>query len=377
MSLAQRIDSNIIAIIVSILFLVNLSRRLDKEAKGNRIFFSLFILNTFQLIDETLTCIINKQPYLWLIPITTIMHVFLFTLGPVVAYLWYKFTYLWVYGDSKFSFKRKMMLMIPIIINALIVFASPFNGLVFQISRDNVYKRGVLFFAPISVSFFYLLYSFIFIYLNRKKICKVEFLPLLSFGIFPMLGVLIQSLFYGILLMWSSISLSLVFVYIYLQHGMMQTDYLTGAWTREKFQRYLKRRIEQNRNKNFTIVFIDLDNFKKINDAFGHNEGDKALKAVVEIINKVLQKGDFITRYGGDEFVLFLNTENKEDVQTVMKRVFEAFKDYNDNSDKPYKLNFSYGYKAYDSEMHMSAYQYISYADELMYVSKNSKKPKV
>jgi diguanylate cyclase (GGDEF)-like protein len=375
MNLAQRIDNNIIAIVISTIFLMNISARLDRKVKSNKTFFNMFKLNTFQLIVETLTCIIDKQPFSWLVPVAVILHVILFIAGPIVAYLWYKFTYLWVNENNKFKFSNSnRFIMIPAVVNALVVLVSSFFNSVFYIAQGNVYTRGVLFFIPIITSYFYLIYSFIYIIANKKKIRESDFHPLLLFGIFPAIGGLIQSLFYGILLMWSSIAFSLIITYIYLQQEMAQTDYLTGAWTREKLNGYLNRKIRRSKCRNFSLVFLDLDNFKKINDTFGHTEGDRALKSVVQIVSKVLRKGDSITRYGGDEFVIFLNTGNKEVVRAVMKRISNAFEEYSNNSEKSYKLEFSYGYETYDADNHMSARQYINYVDKLMYKAKNNKK---
>ena len=214
------------------------------------------------------------------------------------------------------------------------------------------------------------------IYTNRNKLSRIEFLPLLLFGVFPALASLIQLIFYGLLLMWSSIVFSLIILYLYLQQQMMHIDYLTGAWTREKFYNYLNNRIEQKKPKNFSIVFIDLNDFKKINDIFGHNEGDRALIKVVFIIESILRNEDSITRYGGDEFVLFLNVDRQREVEEIITRISNALADYNKRSNEPYELNFSCGYELYNFDKHMTAEEYINHVDKLMYWNKSSKKLK-
>lgn len=374
MSLLLRIDNNIVATIVSIIFLMNILRRLDQKDKKNRIFTIMFILNTFELISETVTCIINKQPYMWLIPVATILHMILYILAPMITYVWYIFADIWINEDKEHKWQSRILIALPIIINTMLVLINPFLKLLFYISEHNVYQRGTAFFIPVAISYFYFLYSFIFIYVNREKVNKVDFLPLLLFGIFPAIAGLIQSLFYGFLLMWSSIAFSMVILYIYLQHQMMQIDRLTGAWTREKLCTYLKNRIERNKVNNFSIVFIDLDDFKKINDTFGHNEGDKALITIVKIIKSILSNGDFIARFGGDEFVLFLNVESKQDVEVIMKKINNAFNDYNNASNNSYKLNYSYGYDLYNFHSHITADEYINHVDQLMYQAKKNKK---
>ena len=374
MDLALRIDNNIVAIIASIIFLIYISKRIDQNDPKIRVFVLMFTLNTIQLITETLTCIINRQPYIWLIPITEFLHVILFILGPLITYLWFLFAYLWVNGNRRINRRYNLMILSPMIINALAVLASPFLKLVFDISANNVYQRGFLFFLPAMIAYFYLLLGFIFIYINREKTSKVEFLPLLLFAVFPVTGGIIQSLFYGFLLIWSSIAFSLIFIYLYLQQQMIQIDHLTGAWTRDTFYSFLNNRIKQNNSQRFAIVFLDMDNFKKINDTFGHLEGDKALTTVVQIINHLLRKGDFIARYGGDEFVLYLNAESKGEIEALLSRISQALDNYNRTKKHPYELGFSYGYKLYDFDTHMSIDEYIKYVDELMYKAKLRKK---
>ncbi len=251
MDLALRIDNNIVAIIVSIIFLKNISNRLDKKERKNKAFVAIFTLNTIQLITETLTCIINRQPYTWLIPISTMLHVLLYVLAPLVTYQWYVFAKLWINKNTDYTWKNNILLLVPIVINTLLVLLSPFFKLVFYINRYNVYQRGLLFFISAVISYFYLFCGFILIYNNRKKLNRIEFLPLFLFGVFPSLASLIQLIFYGFLLMWSSISFSLIILYLYLQQQMIHVDHLTGAWTREKFYNYLNDRIKQKKQKIF------------------------------------------------------------------------------------------------------------------------------
>lgn len=373
MNLAIRITNNVVAIVVSLIFLISITTRLDKSDKKNRIYVLMFIINTIQLITETFTCIIDGRPSKWLIGIATISHMSLFLLGPVIAYLWYRFTYTWVNEDKGLSLIKRILILLPMIINALVVLATPFLNLIFQITPENVYKRSFLFFVPVVTTYFYLFYSLIFVYKNKHKVGQIEFLPLALFCIFPAIGGLIQSLSYGILLMWSTTAFSLIMIFIFLQQRMLQTDQLTGAWMRQKLIFHLNYIIRKKNPASFSIVFVDLDRFKEINDAYGHIEGDKALITVVNLIKANLRKGDFITRYGGDEFVIFLNVESKDEVETIIMRISNLFLKYNKEAGKPYKLGFSYGYELYDINNPMNLDDYIRHVDALMYKAKKEK----
>lgn len=374
MDLAYRIDNNLVAIIASCIFLTYIFNRLDRKEKKSKMFVGMFTLTTIELIVETTTCIINGQPFSWLIPITTVAHIILFILAPVVTYKWYIFARLWGSKERKLNTISDTVIFIPVVINAIVVLLSPFKKFVFYISQNNIYERGSLFFVPAVLTYFYLACGFIVIIKSREKIRKGEFLPLLLFGVLPTIGGIIQALFYGFLLIWSTTAFALIILYVHIQQQMMQVDYLTGAWTRGKLYKHLSNRINNNKIKTFSIVFIDLDNFKMINDNYGHNEGDKALITMVNIISDILRKDDSITRYGGDEFVLFLNVDSKEDVEVIMKRIFIAINDYNKTGGKPYKLEYSYGYDLYDFNSHMTVVEYINHVDRLMYSIKSNKK---
>jgi diguanylate cyclase (GGDEF)-like protein len=377
MNLALRIDNNVVAIIASIIFIINISKRLDKRDKSNLVFRMMIFLNTIVLIVETLSCITNKQPYSWLLPISYILNMMLFILGPIIISMWCLFAYLWVNKSSDFKWQKNILILIPLIINEIVVLVNPIYNTVFVITDNNIYHRGSAYIIFVLASYFYLAFGLLYIYRNREKISKVEYLPLLLFGVFPALGGLIQSIFYGFLLIWSTIAFSLIILYLYLQQHMMQIDNLTGAWTRDKLYGNLSGRISQNKNKSFSIVFIDLDNFKQINDKYGHLEGDLVLKNVVELINNTLRNRDSIARYGGDEFVLMLDVEKKEDVEVIMKRISYSFRNFNENSKKPYKLSYSYGFELYDHNKNMNVDQYINHVDKLMFKAKNDKKVKM
>ena len=86
------------------------------------------------------------------------------------------------------------------------------------------------------------------------------------------------------------------------------TDGLTGICNRKAFDRYLEERIRQNgiAGNAFSVLMVDIDNFKKINDAYGHPIGDRVLLAVAHKCRSLIRHEDFIARYGGEEFVIVL-----------------------------------------------------------------------
>jgi len=85
-------------------------------------------------------------------------------------------------------------------------------------------------------------------------------------------------------------------------------DHLTGALSRQAFDDRLQEEMERTRiyQNNFSLVFLDLDHFKDVNDTYGHARGDEVLSSFVEHVKENLRTTDLLFRYGGDEFVLIL-----------------------------------------------------------------------
>jgi diguanylate cyclase (GGDEF)-like protein len=100
-------------------------------------------------------------------------------------------------------------------------------------------------------------------------------------------------------------------------------DALTGIWNRGAFLELLQREIERAvRSQTSTgLLMLDLDNFKKINDTYGHLAGDAVLKEVASRISQVVRSYDFVGRYGGEEFLVLLPGSDKEHAQQSAERI--------------------------------------------------------
>ncbi|MDR0934009.1 MAG: GGDEF domain-containing protein [Burkholderiaceae bacterium] len=100
------------------------------------------------------------------------------------------------------------------------------------------------------------------------------------------------------------------------------TDTLTGIFNRRYFMENAPKAIVQNYNPATTIMMLDLDHFKSINDTYGHMTGDHILKDVARVIQSVLRESDLLARYGGEEFIIMINdTSNRERVIRLAERI--------------------------------------------------------
>jgi diguanylate cyclase (GGDEF)-like protein len=101
-------------------------------------------------------------------------------------------------------------------------------------------------------------------------------------------------------------------------------DFLTGLYNRRAFDKKIEDLI--NENKRFALFFIDLDDFKSVNDMYGHSIGDDLLKFVASSIKDIVRKDDFIARVGGDEFVLIIEDIDKEAAEDLAFSIINSIK---------------------------------------------------
>ncbi len=149
-------------------------------------------------------------------------------------------------------------------------------------------------------------------------------------------------------------------------------DSLTGLYNRYFVVNFLKKEIEKikrNKEKNLCIAYIDLDNFKYVNDNLGHIEGDRVLKEVAKELLSSFRKTDVIGRIGGDEFLIVAPICKK----TVLELKLEKIRRKIEEKFKEYRISFSYGIVVIPDEA-LTLEKAIKLADEKMYSEKTKKK---
>ncbi|MBF0105060.1 MAG: GGDEF domain-containing protein [Deltaproteobacteria bacterium] len=125
------------------------------------------------------------------------------------------------------------------------------------------------------------------------------------------------------------------------EKGLAQLDPLTGAANRRSFYTTLSNEIERSKRYKhaFTVVFIDLDNFKEVNDKHGHQTGDQLLRLTTEKLKQNIRTCDFMARFGGDEFSILFPETNKERISVLISRIRFAILDTMKENDWPVTLS--------------------------------------
>ncbi|MDT3420481.1 diguanylate cyclase (GGDEF)-like protein [Pseudomonas protegens] len=123
-----------------------------------------------------------------------------------------------------------------------------------------------------------------------------------------------------------------------------------------------------------TLLFFDLNDFKQINDTYGHAEGDGALKTFADVLRIAFRESDVIGRLGGDEFVALLTAADHVETSAIMARLREILDERNATLKRGYDIRFSVGQIEYDAERHPDIEALLADADKAMYLHKQAGK---
>lgn len=157
------------------------------------------------------------------------------------------------------------------------------------------------------------------------------------------------------------------------ERALANTDYLTTAVNSRFFFDMVQKEIDraQRYKRPFTLAYIDIDNFKTVNDRFGHMAGDQVLRSVVKHARKYLRKTDVVARLGGDEFALLLPETGQESAQVVLSKIQREILEGMRQSN--WSITISAGVLTCVHAPHTSD-EIIGIADDLMYSVKRENK---
>ena len=158
--------------------------------------------------------------------------------------------------------------------------------------------------------------------------------------------------------------------------AMSLTDDLTDLHNRRGFFLLGEQQLKYARRTGVVafLFYVDLDNMKRINDALGHEAGDRALEDAAQILKKTFRDSDIVARVGGDEFAsLALAPRGAADEQAAMSRLAGALAAFNASASRPYTLSMSTGAARYEAHRPCSVHELLAQADRAMYQCKRSK----
>lgn len=308
-SLFLYIESNGIFIILLLVLFINM-RKNSIETMDERLYTAALILNIGVLIADTGCWMFDGRIFGDTLLYNKLVYCVYYLLTAAFVFVWYMYIVYRLRVSWNCVKRYISILMIPVAVALILSIVSIWDGCLYSFDDKGVYIRGNLFAVHAGVQWFYLTMSLIpaakIYFSNRRDELFHECMAILMSVVFPIVGGILQTVYYGFNMAWTGSSVSFVIIFISVQNRQIVTDALTGIHNRGNFEKYLRDVIEKGKaGENLYLVMIDINKFKLINDKYGHTAGDKAL---VEIAKRLyglseMEQTDYLARYGGDEFV--------------------------------------------------------------------------
>lgn len=334
-----------------------------------------FILGIVNIID----CFIDGKD----LGIGTSLHYTINTLTLILVliifYNW--FIYSEDINESKLinTKKKRFLFYLPIL---LLIFLSLMffnkNGVI-KVNENFNYVPGKYYFIFLISALTFCTYTLVVSKLRmldkNKLFIKNKNKTINSFCLILLFSIIFSNIFLGKPHAMLGVTLGYVYSYLCFMEQLITIDPLTGLNNRGQLINILTNEIKNyDSNNELYLLMMDMDYFKVINDTYGHVEGDVALVTVATILNSICgDRNYFVARFGGDEFNIIVNYGNEDDVKRLCLDIQSELDNYNLNSNKPYKLLMSIGYKKY-SKKFKTITDYIDSVDSELYRVKKERK---
>ena len=345
-NLQANITVNVIGVALMIILLLGTRAKPGKLLFDQKIFFFMTIFTIHQCICETVAFCIDGKLFPGAHTLAVILNMLLFIVNILFAFLWTAYVDYKLFEDRNRIRKIYPIVSIPALVICAMSLCNLFTDVFFTVSADNIYIRTGLVWLPYAVTYLYLIYTVVLLYRYRKKVEKYLFLPIISFLIPIFIGSLLQFFIYGLSLVWVSVAVALVSVYINIQNEEASIDSLTGLYNRQYLNRYLVRICSGapfSEKRLLVGIMLDIDSFKRLNDTYGHLAGDQVLREVGPVLRNASSPFGIATRYAGDEFVILVFLDNIEQINVLTDNIQERIRQLNKTSNRPFEISLSMG----------------------------------
>lgn len=158
-----------------------------------------------------------------------------------------------------------------------------------------------------------------------------------------------------------------------------ERDPLTLAWNRRHFEKIVPERIKETikKSQNFSLLMLDADKFKNVNDTYGHKTGDKVLIELVACCQNDLREDDIVCRFGGEEFMVYLDNTNTHSALVVAERLRQSIANLEVEGENGEKVHFTVSIGVVSSEQTASLDVLLRQVDDAMYLAKNNGRNRV
>ena len=327
------------------------------------------------ILTDMVMWILNGKSGDGLRALSYVDNIVYFIVQLVIAVEWLRYAWYRLFEQAMPIKKEILFVFVPFSLLSLLIVTSPFNGWCFYLDDANYYHRGVLSATMSVIVLIYLLsVSAIALAQYRKEVLidrKKELLTIAFFVVPPFLGGAMQTVFYGLSVLWPCAVVSSMLVLLNKESQAISQDPLTGLNNRRNMERFF--RIEEGQNRATTLIVLDINDFKNINDQHGHTFGDVALIQTADILRRIFNGTPaFLARYGGDEFVVVLPGGRESAAREITQKIKNSFDAFSGTKQFPFRLSVSVGYAVSSRRANNKIANLLREADENMYRDKST-----
>ena len=253
-------EINLVGIVLLLLLLHSTSRSSLKDSPPDqRIFNSVMATNILIFLLDSGMWLLDGQPSFTARITNTVVTTLYYVSNPFICYIWLLYVDFKIYESRTALHRRALFYSVPLLFSTILSLVSPFTGWYFAVDGQNHYARGPYFFIMATVSLIYLLLaSAICLYDFFKKGWEKDKSVNLLLAVLTLLNILsamVQTLFFGVSIIWICTMLACVSIYINLQNREISTDYLTGLYNRRRLDQYLQRRLHAPRGTRLFFLY--------------------------------------------------------------------------------------------------------------------------
>ena len=376
------VEISIIGIVILLAIRFYLRKREYTKDLDKRTFKWLIWSDILILIFDAITWVMDGLEFSCSEELFLVSMMIYYCLVPLPSLFWLLYTDVKLHADQQRLKRLLILYSIPCVISTILVLTTLKTGWIFTIGSDGVYYRGPYMVVIILLTYVYLGGALAMAIRercreknpDRIKVCRY----LIFFPIPTIILSFVQVELYGVTLIWICMAVSLLIIFINVQSEQISKDTLTGLLNRGYLDSYLDRILTTSKGRpevraKYFAMIVDMDDFKQVNDTFGHVEGDKLLVAAANLLKQSCRLDDVVTRMGGDEFFIIGQRDNRDEVLCLRDEILDNVRLYNERSNEPYSMCMSLGFAMLDKQIKRPD-QFITAADINMYRNKEKKK---
>lgn len=345
-------------------------RRKNRESlhTEDKVYDGIAKVNILGAVAETISFLVDGKSFIGCRQLNYISNSLCFIGTVSMGLLWCLYVNLRIYRNFKKISEKMAVVMIPWMIEVIMVLGNLIKpGIMFKVSADNVYQRTGGALAGYITLVIYLSYSLYMVYHSRKQGVNLSYFPVFYFVCICFAGVLIQLVFYGVTSSWLLAAVTLIFIQMQSYAENIYMDELSGLYNRRYLKAVLAKRKNTDANSLYGIM-MDVNDFKHINDSFGHSMGDKAISTMGNILFKSIPDAGIAIRYAGDEFIVLLTGADKACVLATINEINKNILRFNDSKAEPFELSVSMGYAEFGKDDNTEVF--LRNMDDKMYEEK-------